>query len=77
MIEMPITLEPYGSYCNRLIEETHKMVTEMHGIVHCEECKYGSRDPYDMRPIWCFYFDRYRNETDFCSRGERKKPTEF
>ena len=41
MIEMPITLEPYESYCNRLIEETHKMVKEMHDIVHCKDCKYS------------------------------------
>lgn len=41
-------------------------------LIRCKDCKYGSRDPYDMRPIWCFYCDRYRNETDFCSRGEKK-----
>ena len=37
----------------------------------CKDCKYGSRDPFDMRPIWCIYFDHYMNETDFCSRGKR------
>ena len=45
------------------------------GIVYCEDCKYGSTDPYDnsnVMPIWCEYCNDYRNETDFCSRGERK-----
>lgn len=43
-------------------------------IIHCKDCKYGSIDAYDdsnVMPIWCEYCDDYRNETDFCSRGEK------
>lgn len=71
MIEMPITLEPYESYCNRLIEETHKMVKEMHGIVHCKDCKYWEEESsgrtYCERTIFWTNMDA----DDFCSRGER------
>lgn len=87
MIEMPITLEPYESYCNRLIEETHKMVKEMHDIVHCKDCKYCEDESYtdedtgkEVKYLVC---DRWYEQDDadgnmfpkaddFCSRGERK-----
>jgi len=81
MIEMPITLEPYGSYCNRLIQETHKMVKEMHDIVHCKDCKYWAEFTFNIPPFhYCgrlfqdgntesigFYMDA----DDFCSKGKR------
>lgn len=44
-------------------------------IIRCKDCKYASIDVYDnsnVMPIWCEYCDNYRNETDFCSRGEKK-----
>lgn len=76
MIEMPITLEPYESYSNRLIEETHKMVREMHDIVHCKDCKYkvetedGEWNPED---IVCAYWASDGLEADdFCSKGEKR-----
>ena len=72
MIEMPITLEPYESYCNRLIEETHKMVKEMHDIVHCKDCRHWSK-----AMLYCWELENNMNADDFCSRGKRKKPTEF
>lgn len=51
---------------------TLKEEYDIPNVIRCKDCKYGSRDPYDMRPIWCIYCDRYRNETDFCSRGEKR-----
>jgi hypothetical protein len=72
MIEMPITLEPYESYCNRLIEETHKMVKEMHDIVHCKDCRFWGIE----QDGYCAAIDDpYMLETnadDFCSWGEKR-----
>ena len=83
MIEMPITLEPYESYCNRLIEETHKMVKEMHDIVHCKDCKYWAEftfaqptKNYCGRLIQADYnnhnFGFEMDADDFCSQGKLK-----
>lgn len=82
MIEMPITLEPYESYCNRLIEETHKIVKEMHDIVHCKDCKYCDRH-HLVDGLFCYrLYEKYNREypqmiieitaDDFCSRGDKR-----
>ena len=75
MIEMPITLEPYKSYCNRLIEETHRMVKEMHDIVHCKDCKHSIPDMSgdELQGYECDqHYESYWDADDFCSRGEKK-----
>lgn len=72
MIEMPITLEPYESYCNRLIEETHKMIKEMHDIVHCKDCKYWDYEVDNDVGFCTRTEDCDWNADDFCSKGEKR-----
>lgn len=72
MIEMPITLEPYESYCNRLIEETYKMVKEMHDIVYCKDCKYWDYEVDNDVGFCVRTEDCDWNADDFCSRGEKR-----
>ena len=72
MIEMPITLEPYESYINRLIEETHKMVREMHDIVRCKDCKYMFIEGKTTKFYYCNKFASSVDETGYCAWGEKK-----
>lgn len=56
-------------------EHSAQIVEQMKGqeIIHCKDCKHyrayaGRLDGYCYKAEW---YNRYQNEDDFCSRGER------
>ena len=46
-------------------------------VVFCKDCKHKCIKGKTTRYHYCEIWKSAVDETDFCSRGERKKPTEF